>query len=461
MLVPITEAIRTTLVAGGRAMIETTVVLRTPVAEAQAAELERRILFVSPLISSFRLVLRDGAVHAVRLFSTTEPDRAALSAKLNSLVETDLVAQPELPVTVVWESTHSAAAHVDVYPSLLATGLVSECGEGQVAFAEPLISLLNGLDRRIRDIVVEEFDATEYRYPTLIRTDVLDVAGYPAAFPQFLMLVTRLHEDLDVYREFQKAHEAAGTVDPAVLNHCLNVDYALPPTMCFHTFAQYRGRMLPRAGLHVVTSSGKSFRHEGRYATTLERLWDFTIRETVFFGGRNEVLDAREHLMRTIFTLLEEWGLDGYCQAASDPFFVGVDPATRAWSQRLLGLKYELRLRLEPGRDLAVGSFNFHDDFFGRNFDIRRSEVGPVISGCAGFGLERLVYALLSRHGADPNGWPPAVRDICRAETGPVRVVDECIRADTEESRDLDEEPREEDVRWRRTRSGADAASRY
>lgn len=453
-------------------MIETTVVLRTPIAETQAAELERRILFVSPDISAFRLVLRDGTVHAVRLFSATEPDRAALAAKLNSLVETDLVPQPELPVKVVWESTHSVdLSQPDVYPSLLASGLVSECGEGQVAFAEPLIALLTGLDRRIRDIVVGRFGATEYRYPTLIRTDVLDVAGYPAAFPQFLMLVTRLHEDLDVYREFQETSGAAGTRDPAVLRYCRNVDYCLPPTMCFHTFAQYRGRTLPEAGPHVVTACGKSFRHEGRYATTLERLWDFTIRETVFFGGRDEVLDAREELMRRIFDLFEEWGLDGYCQAANDPFFVGADPASKAWSQRLLGLKYELRLRLGAGRDLAVGSFNFHDDFFGRNFDITRTGAGPAISGCAGFGLERLLYALLNRHGADPDGWPPQIRDLCHAGAGPVRAVDTPVRADTEgiqplgvpdveqESRDLDEGPQEEDVRWRRTRSAADAAS--
>ncbi|MCW6006774.1 hypothetical protein K1W54_19615 [Micromonospora sp. CPCC 205371] len=408
-------------------MIETTVVLRTPIAEAQAAELERRILFVSPHISSFRLVVRDGTVHSVLLFSAAEPDRAALTTKVNALVETDLVPQPELPVKVVWESTHAAVAHADVYPSLLASGLVSECGEGQVAFAEPLISLLNGLDRRIRDIVVAAFGAAEYRYPTLIRTDVLDRAGYPAAFPQFLMFVTRLHEDLDVYREFQEAHETVGSVAPAVLNQCRNVDYCLPPTMCFHTFAQYRGRTLPWAGLQTVTSCGKSFRHEGRYATTLERLWDFTIRETVFLGGRGEVLDARESLMRTIFDLLEEWGLDGYCQVANDPFFVGADPASKAWSQRLLELKYELRLRLGSGRDLAVGSFNFHDDFFGRSFDITRAGEGPVISGCAGFGLERLLYALLSRHGADPDGWPPAVRDLCAGRAS----------------------ERQEDLRWR------------
>ncbi|MDG4830677.1 hypothetical protein O7627_15390 [Solwaraspora sp. WMMD1047] len=396
-------------------MIETEVVLRTPVPRARVAELERRMFYVSAQIESFRLVVDDGTVRAVRLFSTAALDRQALAAKLDSLVENDLGSQPEQPTKVVWRSANLRTTH-EVYAPLLAAGVISEAGEGQIAVGEPLISLLAALDRRLRDLVVETFGATEYRYPTLIPTRVLDTAGYPGAFPQYLMLVTRLHEDLDVYRDFQRSYDASGRLDGEALRQCSNVDYCLPPTMCYHTFAQYRGRVLPADGVQVVTSRGKSFRYESRYATTLERLWDFTIRETVFFGGRGAVLDARERLMELVFALVDELGLDGHCEVASDPFFMGADRAARAWSQRQLELKYELRLRLGPERDVAVGSFNFHGDFFGRGFDITRPDGVPQVSGCAGFGLERLVYALLCQHGPDPENWPAALRDSHRAE---------------------------------------------
>ncbi|MBB5803256.1 seryl-tRNA synthetase [Saccharothrix ecbatanensis] len=396
-------------------MIETEVVLRSPVPAGRGAELERRIFFVSPQIASFRLVIEDGVVSAVRLFSAVAVDEAALSAKLNTLVEDDLGTGPQPPVKVVWTSAERVAAH-DVYPALLAAGLVSESGEGQIAIGEPLISLAAGLDRRIRRLVVEEFGAVEYQYPTLVPTHVLDAAGYPGAFPQNLMFVTRLHEDLDVYRDFKRSYTESPAVDSATLELCRNVDYCLPPTMCYHTFGQYRDRVLPTGPVHVVTSRGKSFRHESRYATTLERLWDFTIRETVFIGGRTEVLDARERLMELVFALVDELGLDGYCEVASDPFFIGADSAAKEWSQRRLELKYELRLRLRPDGDVAVGSFNFHGDHFCRGFDIASAGGAPLFSGCAGFGLERLVYAVLCQHGTDPDGWPAAVRELWRGE---------------------------------------------
>ena len=31
------------------------------------------------------------------------------------------------------------------------------------------------------------------------------------------------------------------------------------------------------------------------------------------------------------------------------------------------------------------------------------------MSGCAGFGIERLVYAFLCQYGMDQGSWPPAV----------------------------------------------------
>ncbi|MEV6596756.1 hypothetical protein AB0M36_07800 [Actinoplanes sp. NPDC051346] len=392
-------------------MIKTEVLLRTPVPAGLSEELERRILFISPDIASFELVTDDGVIGAVRLFSTVAPDSDGLSAKLNSLVESDLAPVPAVPAKVVWESAHRASFH-DAWSALSKTGAVSARGEGQVVVGGPVITLLEGLDRRIRRIATETFGAVEYRYPTLLSARVLDTACYPATFPQFLMFVTRLHEDLDTYREFQASYKERGQLDASFLEYCRNLDYCLPPAMCYHAFDHHRDRVLPRGEMQVVTLQGRSFRHESRYATTLERLWDFTMREIVFLGERGDVLDARDKFMQLLFGLTDEWGLDGYCEPANDPFFAGGDPASRAWSQRLLELKYELRLRLAAGRDVAVGSFNFHDDFFGKAFNIRHADASAVVSGCTAFGLERFVYALLCQHGTDPDRWPAAVREL-------------------------------------------------
>jgi hypothetical protein len=116
--------------------------------------------------------------------------------------------------------------------------------------------------------------------------------------------------------------------------------------------------------------------------------------------------------MDLAFALVESLGLGGRCEVANDPFFVDGDTAGRTWSQRLLELKYELRLPISPAADIAVGSFNFHERFFGESFEIASpAGDGLVHTSCTGFGLERFAYAFLCQHGLDPADWPRQVRD--------------------------------------------------
>jgi hypothetical protein len=58
-----------------------------------------------------------------------------------------------------------------------------------------------------------------------------------------------------------------------------------------------------------------------------------------------------------------------------------------------------------------VGSYNYHQDFFGRHLDIRLPDDAPASTGCVAFGLERLAFAFLAQYGLDPGEWPEAVRD--------------------------------------------------
>lgn len=393
----------------GAEEFRTRVELHTPIAEALAPEIESRLLFVSADITGFELETADAEVRGVTLRSAVPLSADEVTEKVNRVVDSDVRQQWATRAKSVWTSPHERTADEETFALLEQAGAVTEAGEGQVAVGEPLLSLLVYFDQAVKRILGQDFAPREYRYPTLISTSALAAGGYFASFPQHLMLVTRLHNDVDVYQGFQKSYGDAG-LDPTVLDSCRNVDYCLPPTMCYHTFHQYKGRTLEADGVHVVTARGKSFRFEAAYATTLERLWDFTIREIVFMGQREEVLAARELFMRKIFAFMEELGLSGTCEVANDPFFGGSDTSARIWSQRLLELKYELRLAVAPGRTVAVGSFNFHDDLFGQKFGIDYGGEGTVRSACVGFGLERLVYAFLCQYGLDSDGWPAAVR---------------------------------------------------
>jgi seryl-tRNA synthetase len=108
---------------------------------------------------------------------------------------------------------------------------------------------------------------------------------------------------------------------------------------------------------------------------------------------------------------LEEIGLAYRVESANDPFFIG-EFRKQAAFQSAFQLKFEIRARL-PFKDstLAVGSYNYHQDFFGRNLEISLSDGSPAHTGCIAFGLERIAFAFLAQYGLDPAGWPQVVRE--------------------------------------------------
>jgi seryl-tRNA synthetase len=380
--------------------------LSPPVPESKADHLATRVFFISEAILDFTLVRADGHVHAVDVVLAGDVDTTELTRKFAFVVATDVLARRQIDQQVLWRAETEQPPR-DVYDELLATGAATEAGDGQITLGEPVLSLMDSFDSHLLRLCQAEFGAREYRYPTLIPTSAMARSGYFRSFPHMMMFVARMHGDLNTYREFLTNFGEAD-IAAQLRSSSGDFDHCLPPAVCFHTYHQLADRKVGEQP-QVVTARGKSFRYEARYRRSLERLWDFTIREIVFLGSRADVLDCRERLMRLARDYLATLGLGGRCEVANDPFFVDPGTANRVWSQQVLRLKYEFRLPLEPGRDLAACSFNFHEQFFGEAYGIADTTGTPVHTACAGFGLERMAYAFLCQHGVDPAAWPPDV----------------------------------------------------
>jgi seryl-tRNA synthetase len=386
-----------------------TIELERPLPDGLVGEFARRIFFVAGSIVDFRFV-RDGEAVTAVVLTTDRPERTAdLTRKLDLVLRNEVRPQLAREPKVIWRSQASRTTPTGTYERLVGDGIAWTVGEGQVALGEPVLGLMDTLDNELRRIVRRELGGREYRYPTLIATSTLQRCGYLLSFPQYVMFVTRLHSDIDLYLEFLDDIRGADRIDRQVLPRCNGVDYSLPPTMCYHTFHQFADGPVP-AGNSVVTSRGKSFRHEEKYRRGLERLWDFTIREVVFFGTRDGVLGLRERLLWRVLRLVDELGLTGRCEVANDPFFGNLDSAYRSTSQRLLELKYELRLDVGGPETVAAGSVNFHERVFGDAFGLTDERGETLYTACAGFGLERFAYAVVCQYGIDPRHWPPPLR---------------------------------------------------
>ncbi len=296
---------------------------------------------------------------------------------------------------------------VDPLPALAERGEVFPETTGVAVLGPLLARLMDFFERAFLDLA-QGFGAAPYRFPTLISAALLDRVEYFRSFPHSITFAAHLRPDLDVIEGFSAAariEQDALHVDPASFSRPTAV---LSPAVCFHYYGALSGTRL-RGGV-CATAVGSCFRYESSNLVSLERLWNFTMREIIFVGAKDFVLESREEARKRVAPLLEAWGFAYRVERASDPFFVGEFKRQTAF-QSAFQLKYEIRARV-PHRQgtLAVGSYNFHQDFFGRHLDIRLEDGSPANTGCVAFGLERLAYAFLAQYGLDPARWPEAVR---------------------------------------------------
>lgn len=246
--------------------------------------------------------------------------------------------------------------------------------------------------------------------PTLIPAPVLARCDYFRSFPQYVSFVSHLHEEYATISDFRERHQERETLDEAARQDLDLPEACLSPAVCYHVYHRHAGAPIDGAG-RTYDVQGRCFRFESTNISDLRRLWEFTMRELVFVGQRDWVLAQRQAAIDAFIPVLDALELPAEIRTASDPFFVSPDATAKTYFQLSSETKYEISVGLGDGERLAVGSFNYHTDFFGRAFETDVDGHGPAHSVCVAFGMERLIHAILAHHGPDPDGWPTALRE--------------------------------------------------
>ena len=124
----------------------------------------------------------------------------------------------------------------------------------------------------------------------------------------------------------------------------------------------------------LYTTRNKVFRNECSETSSLDRLTSFTVRDIMFVGSESYVGPAaRSPCSNWPSPFSTSSTSTPAIAAANDPFFTG-DAMIKTVYQNAAELKQELLVTLPfNGRELAIGSVNLHQDFFGRCFDIAQS----------------------------------------------------------------------------------------
>lgn len=270
---------------------------------------------------------------------------------------------------------------------------------GQATLSGGLLWGLQGLDARFVEWA-RALGATEYRFGTFLPARELHRLDYFRSFPHMVSFAAALDADPASLKAFA-AGEVLDATGAVRLGRTAPVREVLTPAACYHFYVALQGRALD-APLDLTTVA-TCFRREEHYEP-LQRQWNFTMREIVRLGTADEVKSFLEGFRERLDPLFRALGLDVRWEQATDPFF---DPRhnPKFLAQKLDPVKTEMMFE---GR-LSIGSINFHRNFFGETFDIRRGGEA-AFSGCVAFGLERWLYALLCRFGPETSSWPAELR---------------------------------------------------
>jgi seryl-tRNA synthetase len=285
---------------------------------------------------------------------------------------------------------------------LLAVGLLIDCGVlGVYGRSDVFEDIVERVDDYVSRVGKPD-GATRRRFPPILNRVHFEKSGYLQNMPQLAGIVHSFHgeqaDHAELIRDLERGQDFSQRLRPT--------DVVLTPAACYPLYPTQKGE-LPSGG-RLFDIQSYCFRHEPSLDPA--RMQAFRMREYVRLGEPSEVQAFRVRWLERGQRMFEALGLTAQIALANDPFF-GRTGRMLAANQREQELKYELVVPISSAEHpSAVMSFNYHQDLFGRLYDIRALDV-PAHTACVGFGLERIALALIRAHGFSPESWPRQVRE--------------------------------------------------
>jgi seryl-tRNA synthetase len=289
-----------------------------------------------------------------------------------------------------------------LYEGLVSNGLIIPTGEpgvfGRNAVFEDLLERFNGLVSEI----AKDDGAEKFTFPPTLAREVFEKSGFMKSFPQLAMGVVSFCGCSKDHAELVSRIADGQSYDDLMSR----TGVVLIPAACYPIYPSFTGT-LPENG-RLVDMTHWVFRHEPSEEPT--RMQAFRVREFVRVGSPEAVVEWRNMWLQRGLSLLQSLGLPAQEEVASDPFFGRVGKML-ANNQREQRLKFEVVVPvISEENPTAVCSFNYHQDYFSKTFEIMQANGELAQTACLGFGLERVCMALFKHHGFDPKQWPAAVR---------------------------------------------------
>jgi hypothetical protein len=246
------------------------------------------------------------------------------------------------------------------------------------------VALFDALEARFQEIAVT-LGARPVAGPALLPVEDLARLDFFRNFPHLALPVATLTEEARGVLARGEATAPSGEHTLVPTGNCL------PTATCYGLLLSLGGRRLETP--EVITSIGRCFRNEDHY-DGLRRLRSFHMREALYVGSREGVVDHLTRSTELVLGLADRLGIKVRHEPATDPFYLG------SGSRALLNQMDPVKFEFVSDDGTAIASVNRHRNFFGERLGISFGDE-DAYSGCLAFGVERWVHAVLQAHG-DP-----------------------------------------------------------
>lgn len=315
----------------------------------------------------------------------------------------------EIPIKTLVDFTSNDVINSDpVFEKLIEQESVIKIQDGVYAYSGIVLKLMKYFSAKISEFGYKNFEGVkEHEYPVLYPIKDFEKGKYFETFPHYIMFQTVMKNDLEILNRF--AHN--GTNDPTIFNEMKTPKNVLRNAACVPVYEFLENQVISPEKPKTFIVLGKCFRNESENVFELARLNEFTMKEFVFVGTPeqcNEGIEKSKELWRF---WVDCFGLNCKIDTANDSFFASNYQKLKLF-QVLGDSKQEFRWYV-PSSDsyIACSSANFHRTHFTKPYNIKNDDGTFCNSACFAFGIERMLYALLSQKGVDPKKWDKATYD--------------------------------------------------
>ncbi|MCT9117651.1 amino acid--[acyl-carrier-protein] ligase [Cupriavidus gilardii] len=290
--------------------------------------------------------------------------------------------------------------------ALIEAGLLIPTGvDGLYGRSADFEAIADGLNAAIGALGADQ-QAEVMRFPPAMARQDFEASEYLKSFPQLAGTVHSFcGSDRDHHRLLARLDAGEEWADQQRPTRVV-----LTPAACYPVYPVIAARgALPPQG-RVVDVLSYCFRHEP--SVDPARMQLFRMREYVRLGTAEQIVAFRTQWIERGSALARQLALPWRLDLANDPFF-GRGGKIVADGQREQKLKFELLIPIhDDAPPTACMSFNYHKDHFAEVWPLRTADGGRAHTGCVGFGIDRLILALLRHHGFALARWPGQVREL-------------------------------------------------